>query len=62
MTGTNGEKRVNDVLEMGHGATKSYSLKDSTKQSNASAALYTEEQIEYVKRELKDMLYFFGYV
>lgn len=47
---------------MGHGATRSYALKDSTKAGNASRGMYTDDQIEYIKRELKDMLYFFGYV
>lgn len=61
ITGTNGERRVQEVLAKGQAATQTYELKDTSKKFNNSMQYYTDAQIEFAKRELKDMLYFFGY-
>lgn len=42
ITGTNAEKRVNQVLKMGHAASQSYSLKDTTRKINGSLSQYTD--------------------
>ena len=42
LTGTNAERRLNEVIAMGRNATQTYTLKDSTKQCNANAHRYTQ--------------------
>ena len=62
ISGTNAERRVKEVLAKGQKSTQTYDLKDSSKKFNSSMKYYTEAQVEYCKEELKEMLYFFGYV
>lgn len=61
LTGTNAERRINEVLAMGAAATQTYTLKDSTKRNNANAHRYTEAQLDWVKENMSEMLTFFGY-
>ena len=61
ITGTNAERRLNEVLAMGSSATVTYSLKDSTRKCNQNITRYSEEQLNWVKSEFKEMLHFFGY-
>lgn len=46
---------------MGHSATTTYSLKQTTTKFNAHAHKYTPEQIGAITHDLGDMLHFFGY-
>ena len=61
LTGTNAERRIKEVIAMGSKATQTYSLKDTTCQFNKNDSLYTEEQMTWIKQNLSEMLYFFGY-
>ncbi|MFO0005115.1 MAG: hypothetical protein ACK559_28700, partial [bacterium] len=44
LEGTNGQRRVDEVIAKGKNATVVYKLKDNTKFPNKNAALYNEEQ------------------
>ena len=61
LTGTNAERRIKEVIAMGHSATKTYSLKESTKKNNANAHRYTPELKNWVGENLKEFINFFGY-
>lgn len=61
LSGTNAERRIEEVLAMGSAATQTYSLKDSTRRNNANVHRYTEAQLGWVRDNLKEMLHFFGY-
>jgi hypothetical protein len=43
LTGTNAERRVNEVIAKGHKATQTYDLKDSTKRFNSSSKFFNRE-------------------
>ena len=61
--GTVVEKRINDLTDKGLTDKPVYKLKAPTKTLNLSKnrSAYTEEHIESMKKELKDMMLFFGY-
>lgn len=59
--GTNVQRRIEEVVKAGRSATQTYKFKATTGQLNASANRYTPEQTEFIKSELGDLLYFFGY-
>jgi hypothetical protein len=61
LTGTNAERRIKEVIAKGSSATLTYTLKDSTKQYNSNAKIYTPEQHAWIKEKFGEMLYFFGY-
>jgi len=61
LTGTNCERRIDEVVAMGSGASVTYKLKNTTGKFNVQAKRYNEEQIEYIKETLDSQLYFFGY-
>lgn len=61
LTGTNAERRIEEVLAMGQKATQTYSLKDSTKKNNANAHRYTEAQLGWIRDNMSEMLHYFGY-
>lgn len=46
---------------MGHEATQTYSLKESTKKTNANVHRYTPEQLDWVREHLSEFINFFGY-
>ena len=58
---TNAERRVKEVIAKGSKATRVYNLKEGTSQFNSNGKRYNEAQIEYVKQELQELIYFFGY-
>ncbi len=62
LTGTNAERRVQEVLAKGKGATQSYSLKDSTLKFNSNGKRYKDEHKEIIKKNMSRMLYYFGYM
>ena len=62
ITGTNAERRVKDFCNLGKDATKSYKTKKTTGNPNSHLHRYSTEQISFMKTELADMLFFFGYV
>lgn len=43
LTGMNAERRIQEVLAMGQGATLTYNLKATTKMKNANKCRYTED-------------------
>lgn len=59
--GTNAQRRIDEVVKAGRSATQTYKFKETTGQLNASAKRYTQEQQKFIKDELGDLLYFFGY-
>ena len=59
--GTNAERRVHEVLAKGKDATVLYQLKENSRQLNTNAKRYSEEQLEFIKEEMKDIIYYFGY-
>ena len=61
LTGTNMERRIKQIEQMGSNATQTYQLKTTTGRFNASKDKYTEEQVAYIKEKLGKWLYFFGY-
>ena len=61
LTGTNAERRIQEVLAQGASATQTYNLKESTKKFNSNMQRLTPAQIEFVKEECKEMIHFFGY-
>ena len=61
LSGTNAERRVNEVLAKGKDATLTYSLKDNKRNLNNNVHRYTQAQLEFIKTELKEMLHYFGY-
>ena len=61
LTGTNCEKRIDEVVALGAEASQIYKLKSTTRTFNANSKRYTTEQIEYIKETLGEHLHFFGY-
>lgn len=61
LEGTNAERRVAEVLQLGTKATQTYNLKESTRKLDANRHRYTEAQTEWIREEFKEMLHFFGY-
>ena len=59
--GTNAERRIQEVLAKGEDATVTYQLKDHTRVLNPNVKKYNLEQLEFIKKELKDIIYYFGY-
>lgn len=54
------QHRIDTVTSEAHSAKQVYKLK-STQTVNRNLHLYTEEQLNYIKEELKDFSAFFGY-
>ena len=59
--GTNAQRKVEQVIMQGKEKTQTYQLKDSTLQFNSHLKKYTQEQLEFVKNELREFLIYFGY-
>ena len=59
--GTNVERRIDEVVAMGSKASQTYVLKATTGQFNMNAQRYTKEQMDFIKQEMGDLLYFLGY-
>ena len=61
LTGTNAERRIQEVLAQGKSATQVYSLKESTVRVNPNRRRYTDEQVAWLSEEMKEVFHFFGY-
>lgn len=61
MEGTMLEQRLKEVLEMGQSATRTYKPKTAERIYASDDDMFSEEQKNYVFRELHDFLLFFGY-
>ena len=59
--GTVVEKRIQDIAAEGSDLKAIYKLKTHSNNMNRNAFMYSEEQMDYLKSELKDVLFFFGY-
>ena len=46
--GTNAERRVKEVIAKGADATRTYSLKETTKKFNSNAFRYTSDEIAWI--------------
>lgn len=62
LSGTNAERRIDQVLAMGRKATITYNLKETTGQLNMHEDKYSPELRQYVQENLSEMLYYYGYV
>ena len=56
--GTNAERRIQEVIAKGKDATVTYQLKVSTRVLNPNVKKYNLEQLEFIKEELKDIIYY----
>lgn len=61
LEGTNAQRRIDEVLGMGQRAAQTYKFKATTGQLNTNTKRYSKEQADFIKNELADILYFFGY-
>ena len=61
LEGTNAERRIDQVIEMGSAATQTYKLKKTTGSFNTHLHRYTPEQLAFIQETLGEYLYFFGY-
>lgn len=62
ISGTNAERRVNEVIAMGHKATQStYKIKNTTLKLNAQGKRYNEKQQDLIKNRLAEFIHVFGY-
>lgn len=61
ISGTVLQQRIDSVTQESFDKRATYSLK-SGQTLNRNASMFTEEQISFIKSELKEFLYFFGYV
>lgn len=60
LTGTVIEKRIDEVLSLGHNATKVYATKSTDKKFN-NIDKYTQKQKDQITTNLHDYCQFFGY-
>ena len=61
LSGTNTERRIDEVIAKGSSASTLYRLKTTTGQFNAHASKYSPELKKFVQDTLKDHIYYFGY-
>ena len=61
LTGTNMERRIDQVVSKGKAAATTYRLKDTTGQFDQHLSKYSPELKQYVRDTLGDQLYYFGY-
>ena len=61
LSGTNCERRINEISKMGKDASQSYKLKATTGKFNVCKDKYTEKMIDHIKETNADLLYYFGY-
>lgn len=62
LTGTNGERRVKEVIAKGAKATQNvYRLKSTTLKFNSQVKNYNDEQLALVQDRLGDVIHTFGY-
>jgi len=61
LEGTIVEQRVKNLAQESAGKGAHYKLKDTSGNISKNVHMYTPEQMEYLKTELKDFNLFFGY-
>jgi hypothetical protein len=63
LEGTVVEKRIKDACAEGHAKKAIYGLKTTNQKENLSRNkhCYSDEDIAYIKREIRDVLHFYGY-
>lgn len=61
LTGSNVERRIDEVVAQGSKAAQTYRLKSTTGQFNVHLSKYTDDQKQYIQDTLGDQLYYFGY-
>lgn len=63
LTGTNMERRINAIRDMGAKATDTYKLKahSALKKFNTKASMFNAEQTEYIQTKLAKWIWYFGY-
>jgi len=59
--GTNAERRVQEVIDKGTAATRTYDLKESTLKFDANKVRYTQKQLDLIQERMKEMMFMFGY-
>lgn len=64
LTGTNMERRIQAIKEMGSKATNTYKLKEHSKNKefNKKRHMFNDEQFEYVKTKLARWNWYYGFV
>ena len=61
LTGTNAERRIDQMVAMGAKATVTYNLKATTGKFNMHEQKYSPQLRQFVQDELADFIYYFGY-
>ena len=61
LSGTNCERRIDQLSKLGGEASQAYKLKPNTGKFNANRGKYSEELVEFIKETNADLLYYFGY-
>eukprot|EP00352_Strombidinopsis_acuminata_P004102 CAMPEP_0176383392 /NCGR_PEP_ID=MMETSP0126-20121128/33475_1 /TAXON_ID=141414 ORGANISM="Strombidinopsis acuminatum, Strain SPMC142" /NCGR_SAMPLE_ID=MMETSP0126 /ASSEMBLY_ACC=CAM_ASM_000229 /LENGTH=114 /DNA_ID=CAMNT_0017748449 /DNA_START=168 /DNA_END=512 /DNA_ORIENTATION=- len=62
ISGTNAERRINEVLAKSKSSTISYKLKESTLRFNANRKRYNASQKQRIRDYMSKVLYYFGYI
>jgi hypothetical protein len=64
LSGTNMERRIGAIRDMGEKATDTYKLKEHSKlkQFNTKRSMFTDDQFKYVSEKLEKWNWYFGYV
>ena len=61
LDGMNVQRRIQEIVAKGPGASETYKTKSTTRQANSQASRYTPDQIEKISQENAKFLHFFGY-
>ena len=61
LTGTNIERRIDEVVQKGDQGVQMYKMKATTGRFDANANLYTPEQRKAVQDAFGDWMYYYGY-
>ena len=61
LSGTNMERRIDEIVSQGRSAATTYRLKDTTGQFDVHKSKYSPELKAYIQETLGDQLYYFGY-
>ena len=61
LSGTNVERRIDEIVSKGNAAAQTYRLKDTTGQFDVHKSKYSPELRAYIQETLGDQLYYFGY-
>ena len=61
LTGTNCERRIDEVVAMGNKGNSVYNLKSTTGLLDVHRSKYPAELLQFVQEECAEMIYYFGY-